>query len=361
MKILIVKTSSLGDIVQSFPVLSYLKQHFPDSDISWAVEKPFIDLVEAHPFVDKVYAIESKRWRKSLYSLAIWKDVAGFVKSLRSASFDVVIDLQGNIKSGLVTAFAKGGRKVGFAHPYVAERPSTWSTDDRYLPPENKNIREDYLYLAQKAVNGPPQSLEGNICPLLRISEEQRSENNQILQMLERDSERKLIVFPGAAWKNKQLKETDLASFLGFFEHDYQPAILLAWGTDEERALAERLQSSLKNAQVLKKLPLPQLQHLISMMDLAVAMDSLPLHLSATTSTPTYSFFGPSNAMKYAPQGLRHAFFQGPCPYGMAFERRCPKLRTCQTGSCMHDTEALMLYRRFKQWLNDSLGWEEKL
>lgn len=350
MRILLVKTSALGDIVHCFQVARYIKQHIPNAFIGWVVEKPFAELVKANPDVDKTYLIESKRWRKGLFSRSVWREVRQFRRDLKDEPFDLVIDLQGNIKSALITATARSKRKVGFAVPYVAERPSILTTNERYLPPAGGNIRDDYLYLAHKAINGPLLKSRDLPSVQLKMTEQQAQANRQFLQSLPSDVPYKVMVFPGAAWKNKQLSESDLQGFLQETERYLGRGILLAWGSADEHALAKRLEEKLQHAKVMDRLALPQLQNLIGSMQLVIAMDSLPLHLAATVQVPTYSFFGPSEAQKYAPQGDMHGVYQGACPYGVSFTRRCPKLRTCETGNCIRKIEVDPVFEGFKVW-----------
>jgi heptosyltransferase-1 len=107
------------------------------------------------------------------------------------------------------------------------------------------------------------------------------------------------------------------------------------------------LQQRLPGAQILDRLPLPVLQNFMAAVDLVIAMDSLPLHLAATTSTATYGFFGPSLGLKYQPQGPQHHAFQGCCPYGQIFAKRCPALRTCPTGACLREANGEQLFKQF--------------
>lgn len=350
MRILIVKTSALGDIVHCFHIARYLKQCIPHVYIGWVVEKPFSELVKAHPDVDRVYTIESKRWRKKPFSRDSWKEFKHFKNDLRDSTYDLLIDFQGNIKSGIVTFLAKASQKIGFDTPYVAERPSTWTTHKRFIPAPGRNIRDDYLFLAQQAILGPSVT-SNEIEPVaLKISSEQAEANANFLQSLPETFNEKVLVFPGAAWKNKQLSEHDLAAFLQMCERNLKMGILLAWGTPEEHALANRLSSRLVNARVIDRLPLPQLQSLISSCNLVITMDSLPLHLAGSAQVPTYSFFGPSDALKYAPQGNLHGYYSGKCPYGINFVRRCPKLRTCSTGKCLREMDVMKVFEGFRNW-----------
>jgi len=305
MRILIVKTSALGDIVHAFSVLESMKHH----DITWVVEEPFRELVDAHPYVDHTLTISTKRWRKNLFERR--NEVIAFVRELQKETYDIVYDLQGNTKSGLITFFARGDQKVGFGRKTVPEWPNLLFTNVKINPPPGLNIREDYLHLTDSKMPRGGIVLESDF-PLPKIPEGC------------------IMVCPGSNWPNKQLSVDTLVEFL----KRYDAPFVLTWGTDEEKQLANEIEKEI-DATVLDRLPIPALQNLMKQVKLVVAMDSLPLHLAALAGTPTFSFFGPSNAKKYAPVGEQHTHYQGSCPYGKQFKKRCPVLRTCKTGACM--------------------------
>jgi heptosyltransferase-1 len=161
----------------------------------------------------------------------------------------------------------------------------------------------------------------------------------------------KVMVCPGSNWPNKQLSQETLRSFLHCFAEKLEAHFIFLWGHKEEKELAERLALSFpRKGTVLNKVTLPTLQNLMSKVDLVIAMDSLPLHLAATTATPSYSIFGASSAHKYKPIGLHHEAFQGSCPYGQTFTKRCDKLRTCKTGACIKDLQGKQLFDHFYKW-----------
>lgn len=330
MHFLIVKTSSLGDILQAFPVCRYLRHHFPKATIDWVVETPFKELLVANSMVNGVIPIASKRWRNQLFSLKTWKEMGAFRRQLREKTYDVAIDLQGNVKSSLVLAMVKAKNKIGFGRKTVPEWPNLLFTDHRFNPPQGQNIREDYLFLAKAFFQKEAPPFSGI---KLEITEE---ENQTLKSLVEaRKNHYKILVCPGAAWANKQMHPQHLLKVLYQLQVE-NPYFFFLWGTEAEKRLAAQLASYFpSNGMLLERLTLPLLQNLMGKMDLVIAMDSLPLHLCGTTSTPTLSFFGPSSALKYRPPGDQHRTIQGSCPYGMTFEKRCPKLRTCETGACI--------------------------
>lgn len=339
MKILIVKTSSLGDIIHAFPVIDYLKYHFPDAQIDWVVEAPFRELVESHPMIQQAIVIRSKEWRSAPFSKKTFIEFKLFKNELRQTSYDYLIDLQGNSKSALVTALARAKSKIGFGLASVPEWPNLLATNKKVNPPKGKNIRDDYLYLAQVGFEKDSDYIPSEF--LLRLSADDTEKLSNLLISLQTIPEHKVLVCPGSNWPNKQLSEQILVEFLEDYSKKKKSHFFFIWGNASEKKIAECIQEKLPcSVSIFDKMSLPLLQNLMSKMDLVLAMDSLPLHLAGLTKTATYSFFGPSSGEKYAPKG--HSFFQGNCPYGVTFDKRCPKLRSCPTGACLKSVNSLL-------------------
>lgn len=308
MKVLVVKTSALGDIVHTFNALDELPV---DATIDWVVERPFASLVRAHPRVSKVIEVDTKRWRKSFY--LEWGAILAFRRVLRSTAYDLCFDLQGNTKSGFITFWARARKKIGFGRASVPEWPNYLVTNERFDPPKGKNIRDDYRFILSR---GRPTEV---FYPVQLHAEEEVPE-------LPKGA---VLVCPGSNWPNKQMDKRALEELLRRFGRP----LFITQSCVKEKAFAESL--DVPRASVLPKLSLPVLQNLMARVSLVIAMDSLPLHLAGMTSTPTLSVFGPSLADKYRPQGDMHYAFQGACPYGRRFEKRCPILRKCSTGACI--------------------------
>lgn len=343
MNVLVVKTSSLGDLIHVFPVVEYLKSKYPDAKIDWVVEKPFEDVIKAHPFVNQVLTINTKKWRKSLWKPSTWQDVARAKKVLQKTRYDVVFDLQGNVKSGIITSCVHSNTKVGFSKESVAERPNLLFTNEKYTPPPGQNIRSDYLSIVQQHFqDSTPFNASGIY---LAIDQQERVKIKDILRAPALQAGHCVMVCSGSNWPNKQLSTETLLGFLRMLAEEQPTCFLFAWGNAEEKAAAVLLQEAFPaNSIILERQPLPVLQNIMAEMDLVVAMDSLPLHLAATTGTPTFGVFGASSAAKYRPEGVQHATLQGVCPYGRRFEKRCPVLRTCPTGSCIKELTPEVLF-----------------
>lgn len=354
MRVLLVKSSSLGDIVHAFPVVNYIKERFSNATIDWVVEAPFASLPAAHPHVNAIHQIDSKKWRRAPFSRSTWQEIALLRKALANRPYDVVFDLQGNIKSSLATWLAASPHKVGFDNSSVSEWPNLLVTNRRYAIPKGRNIRSDYLHLVQTYFGDDLHYEDRGV--ILQISDDQKKTVADILSLPLLQEKRKILVCSGSAWPNKRLPIETLIRLLRRVQASVNCAYLFAWGNEQEKLDAEELCQALPYSGVIARLPLPALQNLMHGVDLVVAMDSLPLHLAGTTPTPTASFFGPSSAEKYNPGGLRNRTFQGSCPYGRTFEKRCPILRTCATGACLRNQGVDELYKAFEVGIRDCLA-----
>lgn len=353
-KFLIVKTSALGDILHAFPVVQYLRHRFPEAQIDWVVEESGLDLVSAHPGITQKQSIATKKWRKNPFHKATWMEIFAFCKKLRKEKYDCVFDLQGNVKSGLISRLARSKHKVGFARKSVAEWPNLLFTTHRYNPSKNENIRSDYLSIVKQFFKDPSPKTQSEQVPL-NISVDQKQTILKIIDSPILINKKKIMVCAGSAWPNKQLTEETLTKFLVGIRERIPCVFLFVWGSEEEREVAHRLNEKMSdNSVVVERLKLPVLQNLMSEMDLVIAMDSLPLHLAGTTATPTYSIFGASSAQKYRPEGSQHRALQGTCPYGRTFEKRCPILRTCPTGLCIRDLKAEDVLKDFSHHCIDT-------
>ncbi len=347
MKILIVKTSSLGDLVQTFPAIGYLRNRFPKAEIDWVVEAPYASLVEAHPNINRAIAVQTKAWRQNMLALSTWQEMKANRCELRQSTYEVAFDLQGNLKSGLILSQVAAKHKVGFAKGSVPEWPNLLFTDQKYAPAPRTNIREEYLSLMQQYFGDRQPYLDKGIT--LQTTPAELTQIEEILSQRKIQDSAQVLVATGSAWRNKELPLATLKLLLEGIQQHLSCTFLFSHGSEAELQTAETLSACFPQISlVMPKLSLPVLQVLMQRLQLVIAMDSLPLHLAGTTSTPAYGFFGPSLAAKYRP--LNSAAFQGICPYGRTFEKRCPILRTCPTGACLRAQSQQDLLRAFLDW-----------
>ncbi len=370
MKVLIVKTSSLGDIIQAFSVLSYLRGRFDSLQIDWVVEEKFAALVANHPYINQVFSFQFSGLKKKFYSWSFWRAFFLFFKHLRRESYHYIFDLQGNCKSGLITILSRGNQKIGFSLSSVREWPNILATQVRYSIPKGTNIRYQYihlvdcffqkLYVEDDSIN---KYLYSQSFKQLRFSigSDVKDQLHAMLQKKELKSRYKMMVCPGSKWKNKQLPMQTLCYFLHRIKELYDVSFLWIWGSDEEKKYCEEMALQfLFCSAVIDRMDLSALQYLMNEMDLVIAVDSSALHLCGTTSTPSFSVFGPTVPGIFKPLGSRHHAFWGTCPYQRSFEKTCPLLRTCSTGACMADIDVNELFLYFDRWWSDIISQDSK-
>lgn len=350
MRFLIVKTSAFGDVVQAFASINYIKSLFPEAQIDWVVERKIAALVHAHPQVDRVIEINAKEWKKGFWKIKNLKEVKAFIQELRKYSYDAVFDLQGNTKSAFITLFAKSKSKVGFGWKTAPERLNCCVTKYRANPPRGQNVRRDYLFILQNYFKDTlqPQNLVPYEEVSLRLTPDEKELFSSICKQI--PEKNVWMVCPSSQWINKKLKSQTLRAFLHLAYEKYRPFFVFTAASADELREAKTLSAYFPNSYICDHMPLPMLQNMMRRMDLVISMDSLPLHLAATTQVPTCSFFGPSLSFKYRPLGERHFSFQGNCPYDYRFEKRCPILRTCATGACMRDIKEQEAFTAFSSW-----------
>lgn len=344
MNILIVKTSSLGDIIHAFDAINYLKNQFPQSTIDFVVEKPFADLVLNHPSINRVIQVNTREWRKS-FSKAFY-GIRSLRNDLRQKEYDVCFDLQCNMKSGFIVLQVRAKEKVGYGFKTAIEWPNCLFNRIRFNPSKDCNVRDENLYLVKEYFKSKEKIAVSDLKLTITTAEKETIES--ILRNPIISNKPKVLVCPGSIWKNKQITPDAMKVFLNKLQEHLQCSFILAWGSSKEKEYVEDIKEIFPETSIiLEKLSLPCLQNLMSEIQLVIAMDSLPLHLAGTTKVSTFSFFGPSSSFKFMPMGDHHKAFQGTCPYGRTISRRCPVIRTCKTGACLRSVSGDELFNSY--------------
>lgn len=353
MRVLIVKTSALGDIVQSFPVAEYLKSIRQVESIGWVVEEQAAELVKSHPAIDEVIPIDSKTIKMKSTFCSAFHEFCRQREIIRQKKWDILFDLQGNCKSACVTFMARARVKVGWGFQNAPEKVASTVLDYRVNPSERVSMREQYLSIPRTYFRDEtpfiPQSL------VLRLTREM--EELFLLETSRWPKDRPVwIVSLGSRWKNKMCDAQEMAPALASLQKEKNIYFVFTAATTPELNEAGTCLKSLPHptpGNVLYRLPLPVVQHLIARASRFIGVDSLMLHLAATTCTPTFSLFGASSAVLYAPQHVGDFFQQGVCPYGFSFLKRCPHMRTCPTGACLKQIKAKQLEALMRTWIGE--------
>lgn len=344
MRIVIVKLSALGDILQTLHIIPRIMAAFPHCTIDWVVEKRFADALRGHVGIDTIITCDSKRLRRH----PTIREIKELIRNLRRVTYDVLIDLQGNCKSGCVNLFIRAASKHGFSLSSAAEWPNILSTTHRYDLRSIASIREKNIAMLEKIFNRPfADAKEISLFPLELCEKQilQRHCNQLSQDMLV------VMICPFSKWPNKMLSYPFLLQFLRSIREFFPVQFLFIWQSLEQKNLVDEWISDLDKEDLsIGKLSIPLWYHIMLQSALVIGVDSSSLHLAAIGNIPTYTFFGPSNGEVYVPQSNKHGYYQSSCPHKIYFIKRCPILRTCKDGGCLQRLDAREVFEHFLEW-----------
>ncbi|SFM82144.1 glycosyltransferase family 9 protein [Thermodesulforhabdus norvegica] len=349
MKILVVKLSSLGDIVHTLPVVDIFVHNLPGVRIHWLVELRFADLLRLHPFIDRVISVDTRGWRKR-FRPQMLKEISSVIKTLRREHYDLVVDFQGNSKSGFFTLFSGGIARFGWSFDDVREWPNVLATNRkiRFLPGVT-SIRERLIMAALEICRslagdraGSPDFLYRNALSPLRPPEAFIERQKRRLKSLGIPPEALIVgLQPGTTWETKRWSLEGWKTLIELLVHHHEAQsrdirIVVFWGNDEEFSVA----CYLKNATPDKVLlwrggGLIDLASGIYLVDVMIGPDTGPVHLAALLGVPTVSIYRATGARRNAPPSdnvTKHIALQSPMPCSPCLKKSCPENSFCETS-----------------------------
>lgn len=277
LKILLVKTSSLGDVIHQLPAVTDIRSHFPDAKIDWVVEENFAELPALHPGVSRVIPVAVRRWRRVLLSPATWREMAAFRQTLQSLRYDMVLDSQGLLKSAAITLLAPGPR-CGYDRASVREMIAALAYDKTIAIPKNLHAVERNRRLAGRALGYEPDT------PVDYGVATPQTE----LPWL--SAQPYVVLLHATSRADKEWPEADwlvLAAHL----HASGLRCILPWGSQQERARSERLAAQMANALVAPHLSLTQAAALLGNARAVVGVDTGLTHLAAALKVPVVALY----------------------------------------------------------------------
>ncbi|MBI4798052.1 MAG: lipopolysaccharide heptosyltransferase I [Desulfarculus sp.] len=322
MKVLIVKLSALGDVVQSLPVAMAIREQVPQARVDWLVEAPSAGLLEGHPALDRV--LVSPRRRPGGRSLG---QVRQWLKGLRQVEYDAVLDLQGLMKSAIFVGLSRGRRKIGFAGG--KEPLAAWALTER-LPAFNpeRHALERYLDLLV------PLGLERPAWPQFGLEPQAPSLAKAGALLAGRRAGRPLAVLhPMAKWDSKLWPSAHWARLVRLLHQAGLDLVLSGSAADQGVTQAIAGQAGLSQGlwDLAGVVSLKELAAVLSLANLTVATDTGVMHLAAALGRPVVALFGPTSPGRTGPYGPGHRVLRLDLECGPCFRRNCPDPR-CLTG-----------------------------
>ncbi|HEU0265247.1 MAG TPA: lipopolysaccharide heptosyltransferase I [Geobacterales bacterium] len=329
MRILIVKTSALGDVVHALPVLDFLHRLLPGVEVDWLVEEGNRAVLADNPLIAQLLLVRIKKWRRHPFSGETWREMAALRRQLRQNSYDLVIDIQGNTKSGLLTLLSGAKRRVGFGRDGVREWPNLLCTTEKVpLRPEDYQISDRSLRVASVAIGSDYQGMAIVSDIVTSLDEDLRA--GEVIAAA--DGRPRILFHPGTTWKTKLWYEGGWIELGQRLMERYPEAVIfLSAGTDEERQLAERIVTTIgRRATVVPPLSLKEFIAFLKRVDIVLGGDTGPIHLAAAVSTPTVSFYRVTDGRRNAPRGERHRLVQSPLVCSRCLRKECKDDAACR-------------------------------
>jgi len=281
MKIAIVKLSSLGDIVHSMVVLQFIKKNYPKSEIDWIVEKRFKGILENNPHINEIQQINLKSARESKSFLLFWKELR---KIRKLGKYDLVIDMQGLIKSALVARMIPSDMTLGFDKDSLRESLAAIFYNQKYKIDYAENVIERNLNLAGYALKFSFNK-EDVISKEVFLYPSQQFSFDHISS-----SKKNILLISGASYPAKSYSIEKFVELTKQIDANF----LTIWGSEKERIIANEIKQRSSTVEVLEELSLDGLISLISQVDLVIGSDTGPTHMAWALNIPSITLFGPT-------------------------------------------------------------------
>ena len=306
MRILIVKLSSIGDVVHALPAAAFIKRAIPKAHISWVVERRASEILKDSPVIDQLIEIDTRSWRYHLLDSRTRLEASGRLEDLRHASrgngagrVDVAIDLQGLIKSGVVARASGATRRIGFESSDLRERASRVFLTEQINTSDLKHVIDKNLALARAAVGADASVANSARYEFpIRLTPDDESFAESAVGHLQG---RFVILNPGGGWPTKLWPAERFGQLADWLLEEHKLASIVTYGPGEE-ALANEVAASsrARSARPLAS-TLKQFAALARRARLFVGGDTGPLHLAAASGAPIVGIYGPTSPERNGP------------------------------------------------------------
>ncbi|UCD34863.1 MAG: lipopolysaccharide heptosyltransferase I [Nitrospiraceae bacterium] len=334
MNMLIIKPSSLGDIVHALPFLKAVKDSFPEAQVDWVVSKDLMGVLEGNPLIHRLIPIDKDSWKRAGNLLRTVKELSSLRKTLKTGQYDIVVDLQGLLRSGLIGFFTPAAKKVGFAD---AREGSTFFYDTRVETPSPAHAVDRSL-AAARAVGAEP----GKALFPLQTGQKAQERVRQLLGGIKDYA----VIVPSARWESKRWPAEKFASLT-----EKIGITSVVAGSRGDAAIAESIRSH-SSGTVIDLCGRTNLQELVALISGARALisnDSGPLHIAAALNVPLIAVFGPTDPAKTGPYGWQSNKKMKVVSAGVPCSP-CRR-RTCRDMRCMGEISAEDVYQALKEYL----------
>ena len=302
-RILLVKTSSMGDVIHNLPIISDIRSRYPDAEIDWLVEESFADIPSLHPGVASVIPVAIRRWRKTLHRPQTWREMRALQARLASTAYDFILDTQGLLKSGLLARLARGIH-FGLDWRSAREPLASWCYDKTFAVDPYAHAVVRYRALAARAFD---------LAPDLPLDYGVQIPNTRLNWL---PNGRYAVLLHATSRKEKLWPEPDWIA-LGIGLQQQGIGSVLPWGSLTEYERAQRLAEKIPQAIIAPRLSLTEAALMLKQASVVVGVDTGLVHLATAVGTPTVGIYGGSDPARnglYANTPMRNLGGPGSAP-----------------------------------------------
>ena len=312
-KILLVLHGSIGDVTRALPLANLIHRGFPKATLTWTVEPSSLPLVEHHPAVDEVILFDRPRW---------WTQLGPFLRRIHTGQFDLVLDLQRHLKSGLISRWSGASHRVGFNRLDCKE--FNWIFNNHHIPAVENNVSKLNHYLKFAEYLGlAPGPLEWRLSLT-------RGEQIGVNRHLEKVGGAFATFFVGSRWESKGWFASQILSCAKLIQEQHGLEVVLLGGS-QDTVLANEVEvsSGPGTTNLVGRTSLKEAVGIIAKAKVAVGPDTGLMHIAAAVGTPVVSLWGATSPSRSGPYGFEELVIQGKADCSPCYRKYCPIGRVC--------------------------------
>ncbi len=332
MRVLIVKLSAFGDIIHSLSVIDcfeqYAMQYGETVELDWLVEERWAPILMAHSKIESLITSNTKGWRSSLFSRNTWRDIHKFWRELRKKRYDLVIDINGLLRSALLARLARARLRAGFSmdSDFIREKHSSMLLDKTFYVPGG-HVVDQTVGLMEKILN---IKMDEPVIPTLPVNKEAGLKAEEIISKMGLILDNFAVIAAGGGWETKLLRPELIALFCDrVAEHGVVPVLTCSGSTEKNRA-EEISCLSKSDVTIMEDIPVDIFIEVMRFSHLVIGPDTGTVHAASAVGTRTVSYYGPSSGAYSGPRRSTDLVVQISPECGPCFRRRCDK------GLCMN-------------------------
>ena len=288
----------MGDLMHALPALTEAKEHFKEIEFDWVVDKAFSEVPKWHPAVNKIITTDHRNWKKQLLSPNSRKAFRAVIHEINTTDYDLVIDMQNNLKSALVSFMCKH-QVIGMDSKSVREYPAHFSY--------NKKIS---ISKALHAITRQKILLSNALGYSISSLNDYGVSDMEFKKPLFNLPDRYVVLVQNASWKTKQWSIANWQLLVKHFD-DSGIEMILPSGNEEEHQRAKQIASFSDKAYALRPLPLNETAHIMKKAEFSVCSDTGLAHLSAVVETPSLTLYGPTDTKLIGTEGKNQLHLVG--------------------------------------------------